>query len=268
MSIDNAYIQAQVYIRNFLNEDRFMGASIEITQMIQKNTIKGLFGVQSEAAVIQIKQFSNFSALVNPHTILNFARELAVAELGGRLVLGAFATVVKHPLIKILIGKILGKSPVTTELNLYFHATAKSGANSIKDIGIDLSKGRLNLDFNTKSRGAFYLSESIENTRILAKRIPAIFGEQSEIITFSIPKNEISGLKIKLFQSGDIEWANFVTSARKGTLVHDYDIVIGPKLANPDQVLKGLSKPKALNQIQFVLTSEKSAKIFSKYIKK
>lgn len=75
-------------------------------------------------------------------------------------------------------------------------------------------------------------------------------------------------MKVNIFQIANKEWEVFVTQARKGTLEHPYDIVIGPKLANPDKVLKGEATPKSLNEIQYVLTSEKSAQIFSKYIKK
>ena len=53
--------------------------------------------------------------------------------------------------------------------------------------------------------------------------------------------------------------------ARNGNLVHDYDIVIGPKLQNLNAV-KGLEPAKAYkNEIQIALTSEKSTAIFSKY---
>ena len=61
-------------------------------------------------------------------------------------------------------------------------------------------------------------------------------------------------------------WADFVTQARSGTLVHDYDMVIGPKLANPQQVLQGLESPKALKEIQITFNSQKAVDLASQHI--
>ena len=44
-------------------------------------------------------------------------------------------------------------------------------------------------------------------------------------------------------------------------------MVIGPKLANPQAVMDGLEKPRALNEMQVTLNSDKAAKLASEHIK-
>ncbi len=58
-----------------------------------------------------------------------------------------------------------------------------------------------------------------------------------------------------------------MTKGRKGTLKHDYDIVAGPKLANPKGVKDFGAAPEAIKkQIQIAFTSEKAVKILNKNI--
>lgn len=75
------------------------------------------------------------------------------------------------------------------------------------------------------------------------------------------PREKLAKLKIKTFQDGSDEWTKFVLDGRSGRLQHDFDIVSGPMLANPNR-----GKPIAFKQ-QTALFSEKAAKLFEKNIK-
>lgn len=150
-------------------------------------------------------------------------------------------------------------------LLILHHGTSSSAADSIRTNGIDLSKNRANLDFNTSGSGAFYTSESLGDTVKYNQRLERRGVSSTDIVTIDIPDSELAGLNIKRFDGPTEEWADFVTKGRQGTLVHDYDIVIGPKLANPADVDAGLA-PRALNQDQVAITSDKGAAVASKYI--
>ena len=181
------------------------------------------------------------------------------------------------------LGKYISQDPIrikggeslyqyVNDLNLYidiyglftvYHGTSASSGQNIKQNGIDLSRSRGKLDFDPSGSGGFYTSDSLEDTIKYNKRI----GGQTDIIQIDIPDAELANMKIKVFENADAEWADFVTKGRQGTLVHDYDIVIGPKLANPDDVLAGIEPPKAIKkQKQIVFTSDKAAQLASKHI--
>ena len=49
-------------------------------------------------------------------------------------------------------------------LIVVYHVTTLEEANSIRQNGVDLSRGSENLDFNSKGKGAFYVSESLADT--------------------------------------------------------------------------------------------------------
>ena len=147
-----------------------------------------------------------------------------------------------------------------------YHGTTKGGATNIKQNGIDLSKNRPNLDFNSSGTGALYTSPSYEETLKYNRRLEKIGRGSTDIVTLDIPDDKLTDLKIKTFDGATEEWADFVTQARSGTLVHDYDMVIGPKLANPQQVLQGLESPKALKEIQITFNSQKAADLASQHI--
>jgi len=149
-----------------------------------------------------------------------------------------------------------------------FHGTSPGAANSIKKDGIKLSANKPNLDFNSKGSGSFYTSFSLKETGNYNKYKFGRQGDPSEILKFTISEKDFLSLKIKRFDGPTEEWADFVTKARQGILVHDYDVVIGPKLRNPWDVLKGIEKPKALKETQVAITSEKGSKLLSKYLDK
>lgn len=149
-----------------------------------------------------------------------------------------------------------------------FHGTSPNAATSIKKNGILLSMNLIELNFNTQGKGAFYTSSSYKETVGYNKYKFGKIGEPSDIVQFDIPEKELLKLNIKVFDIPNEERADFVTKARTGNIVHNYDIVIGPKLKNPWGVKNGLELPKAHKEFQIAITSEKGAKTLTKYLKK
>ncbi|WP_454938436.1 RHS repeat-associated core domain-containing protein [Capnocytophaga gingivalis] len=148
-------------------------------------------------------------------------------------------------------------------LIIVYHGTTLEGANSIRQNGVDLSKGNKNRDFNSKGKGAFYVSESLADTEEYNKyKSKKEGGATTTTVKLEIPDEELNNLKIKVFESGDKEWGDFVEAARQGKLEHDYDLVKGPKVANPKGVSNGIEKPEVLDKgTQIAITSEKAAKL-------
>ncbi len=95
---------------------------------------------------------------------------------------------------------------------------------------VDLSKSKNGKDFGK----GFYLNPDYgQALKWAASRVDFYnFGEA--IVTsflFDIDRAKQDGLKIKIFDSYSIEWAEFVVANRKNpsqALIHNYDIVIGP----------------------------------------
>lgn len=130
----------------------------------------------------------------------------------------------------ILEIKLLIKNKKSLDL---FHGTSPNAAISIKKNGVLLSMNLIELDFNTNGKGAFYTSSSYKETVGYNKYKFGNRGLPSDVVQFDIPEKEVLKLNIKVFDSPTQEWADFVTKSRTGNLVHDYDVVIGPKLKNP-----------------------------------
>jgi hypothetical protein len=128
--IDSKYNSAKHFVRAFLTEENFMGSSTKVNNEIRDNIIIGLFGNKEADAVKAIKTYSNFNATFNAHTILDFARKYAIAEVGGRIVLGAFAKIVNQPLIKSLVGKVLARFLPNVEKGITLDATKLGMDNS------------------------------------------------------------------------------------------------------------------------------------------
>ncbi|MFN1218176.1 DUF3990 domain-containing protein [Chryseobacterium kwangjuense] len=152
-------------------------------------------------------------------------------------------------------------------LNL-FHGTSPNAALSIKKNGVLLSENIIELNFNTKGKGAFYTSSSHKETVGYNKYKFGSRGLPSDVVQFDIPDKDLLNLNIKVFDAPTKDWADFVTKARTGRIVHDYDIVIGPKLKNPWDVKEGIALPKAHKEFQIAITSEKGAKTLTKYLHK
>lgn len=94
---------------------------------------------------------------------------------------------------------------------------------------IDLGKCRPYKDFG---RG-FYLTDIREQAQRMAARAVRMFDGSPEITSFEFDIDDAicAGLKVKIFESPDREWAKFVMQNRDFNVpqpAHDYDIVVGP----------------------------------------
>ncbi|MDI9873199.1 hypothetical protein [Flectobacillus rivi] len=108
--IDGKYNEALYFVRSFLQEKSYMGASPSVNAQIRDRLIRGLLESTSpDLAVSAIKKYSNLNAYFNASSVLEFAKSYAVAEVGGKIVLGTLGRIAKHPLIKNAVGKILSK---------------------------------------------------------------------------------------------------------------------------------------------------------------
>jgi hypothetical protein len=91
---------------------------------------------------------------------------------------------------------------------------------------VDLTQCRPNKDFG---RG-FYTTHIKEQAIFWSRRIADRFGGQPIVTAFEFDYERAKaacGLKIKVFDNPDKEWALFVMGCRGGA-EHDFDIVIGP----------------------------------------
>ena len=100
--------------------------------------------------------------------------------------------------------------------------------------GIDLSKGRPNLDFNAKNERAFYVTKYSTQAKMWAIRKANMRGRSAPfVLRFRLNVERCKEqYQWKTFSDYD-EWALFVEKGRNGTLQHNYDAVEGPCLANP-----------------------------------
>ena len=94
---------------------------------------------------------------------------------------------------------------------------------------IDLSKGKKYKDFGQ----GFYTTHLPEQAVYWSKRISDRFGGIATVTEFEFDMDAAlaEGLKVKIFEKPDKEWALFVMANRKQCgedFSHDYDIVIGP----------------------------------------
>lgn len=102
------------------------------------------------------------------------------------------------------------------------------GSNTAID-KIDLGKCRPYKDFGK----GFYLTDIRDQAERMASRTVRIFKGQPTLTLFEFDLEAAinQGLKIKVFNSPDEEWARFVMANRNinhQQPAHDFDIVIGP----------------------------------------
>lgn len=94
---------------------------------------------------------------------------------------------------------------------------------------IDLAKCRPYKDFGK----GFYLTDIRRQAERMAARTVKMFHGELTLTSFEFDLNSAvkQGLKIKIFDSPDEEWAGFVIANRDINVMqpcHDFDIVIGP----------------------------------------
>lgn len=101
------------------------------------------------------------------------------------------------------------------------------GSNEVIS-AIDISKGKKYKDFGQ----GFYTTHIEEQAVLWSKRIAERYGGNPVVteFEFDLEKAHKEGLKIKIFEKPDKEWALFVMANRNREIDfhHDYDIVIGP----------------------------------------
>jgi len=114
------------------------------------------------------------------------------------------------------------------DIRTLYHATDVNGANSILENGIDLSRGRLNLDFNPSSQPGFYLTADLNQAQLWAAKR---FGGKGTVLEYNVPVSELKVLNGRIFNQADEDWTNFVFAGRNGQLIHNYDYVEGPYLS-------------------------------------
>jgi hypothetical protein len=126
-----------------------------------------------------------------------------------------------------------------------YHGTASGFADEIMAGGIDLSRGRANLDFGQ----GFYTSMSLTHARTMAGRVARRVGQESSIISYRVSNKQLARLNSLTFEGPNGSWTSFVGLHRTpGTPLHGYDLVSGPAIGN-------LSTLQALPFPQFNQTS-------------
>lgn len=96
-------------------------------------------------------------------------------------------------------------------------------------VDIDLSQGKKYKDFGQ----GFYTTHIKSQAEYWSRRIADRFGGVPTVteFDFDLEAAYAAGLKVKVFENPDREWALFVMANRKQDdeeFHHDYDIVIGP----------------------------------------
>ncbi len=96
-------------------------------------------------------------------------------------------------------------------------------------VKIDLSKGKKFKDFGQ----GFYTTHIKEQALYWSRRIAERFGGMPIVTEFEFDLDAAiaAGLKVKVFENPDKEWALFVMANRQQDgeeFHHDYDIVVGP----------------------------------------
>ncbi|MCC6603509.1 MAG: DUF3990 domain-containing protein [Anaerolineae bacterium] len=146
----------------------------------------------------------------------------------------------------------------------FYHGTDEIGAQAIRK-GIDLDRGRLELDFNPTGKGGFYVTGNLSQAEVWAERIAKRSGNQPNVLEFIIPQSEFLELNGRVFGQADVDdWARFVIEGRRGTLQHSYDFVEGPMLANSAKVREGHQPVPHGHQV--AIFSDKAVRLFQHYL--
>jgi hypothetical protein len=143
----------------------------------------------------------------------------------------------------------------------FYHATNSSSEASIRGIGIDLSFGRGNLDFDPAGKKGFYVTNDYAQAQKWDRAIREAGGDPA-ILEFVVPRKDLLQLNGKAFGGATTEWEEFVLAGRRGTLQHTFDYVTGPYLANSDDFLAGMS-PIARGH-QLAIYSERAIALFQR----
>lgn len=130
-------------------------------------------------------------------------------------------------------------SSAPTKFITFYHGTTKFFASRIRKHGIDLTRGRSDIDFGQ----GFYTTTDLRQARQWANKL----GQQrrdggGEVLVFNVPESEFNALKHREFTS-DAELLAHVLAGRRGEISsHAQDVTSGKMLMNPGEstpVLKG-----------------------------
>ena len=144
-----------------------------------------------------------------------------------------------------------------------YHGTTAAAAQNIVESSIDLTRGRPNLDFNSAGEIGFYVTDQLDQARKWATRTAKRYGDEPAIVAFDIAQESLSGLSTRAFNVADSTWSKFVTSGRKGTLSHSYDVVEGPMLANPQVAVSGRAPAESIGH-QLAIFTNSAVEIFDR----
>jgi RHS repeat-associated protein len=131
----------------------------------------------------------------------------------------------------------LGLAPCMVDL---YHGTFGAAARNIRTNGIDLSYGRAAGDFGT---GGFYVTNDAAQARQWADRLAAGRGDVPEVLHYRVPRSELEAFNARTFSGPGDDLADFTRHHRAGGDMHDYDLVEGPLLLNPDDFVPGNAPP-------------------------
>ena len=160
--------------------------------------------------------------------------------------------------------RLLNKVDETGDVRRLYHGTSSIFENLIRQ-AIDLSKGRLNLDFNPSGKRGFYVTEIYQQAEEWAQRLAHRHGGEPAILEFIIPLDEIQTLNGKVFVDAAGEWSEFVLQGRRGKLEHIFDFVEGPMLRNPRAATGGKRLPEAIGH-QLAIFTEEAAELFQRHL--
>ncbi|WP_168735606.1 RHS repeat-associated core domain-containing protein [Cohnella fermenti] len=107
-----------------------------------------------------------------------------------------------------------------------YHATSLTSAEDILANGIDINRGRSNLDFGQ----GFYVTDNFQQAQDWVNNR---FDGEGAILIFQVKEGIFNKYKGKIFKGASEGWRQFVYDNRNGNAVTKYDYVEGPYLANP-----------------------------------
>ena len=103
---------------------------------------------------------------------------------------------------------------------ILYHGTDARSAQNIKEKGIDLLKGGVNLDFGQ----GFYTTPDLQKARARA-RFKAHFNDKAAyIVEIEVDESALRKLNYKVFKETDIAWGNFIINNRCGIKIANVNI--------------------------------------------
>jgi len=122
-----------------------------------------------------------------------------------------------------------------------YHGTLSIHLHSILEFGIDISKGKVSVDFGQ----GFYLTNDFSQAEKWAKGLAETYSKKMGkkfipvVLKYEVNESKMNQLlNVKEFRTSDEEWARFVVDSRLLQSPEEYDLVIGPLADNKVHTLK------------------------------